>query len=101
MPAPSVAAGSGGEGAKAPPKDEQDNQEGKTVLDRIGEMIDETRDNETSMSEELERANYEDEKIVLNEETVLRQRSDDEPPNRKKRMFEEPTRREERVRDEL
>ena len=93
MPAPSIAAGSGGEGAKAPPRDEQDGPKGGSVLEKIGEMIDETRQDNEHASGESEKEN------LGNEETVLRERTEDEAPNRKKRMFEEQDG--QRVRDEL
>ena len=94
MPAPSVAAGSGGEGAKVPPRDEQGGSEGGSILDKIGEMIDQTKQDSAPAIEEHETA-----KDGL-EETILRERSEEDPPNRKKRMFKEPDEGE-RVRDEL
>ena len=83
MPAPSIAAGSGGEGAKALPRDEQGGPEGGSVLEKIGEMIDETGQDSEPTSGESEKES------LGNEGTVLRERSEDEAPNRKKRMFEE------------
>ena len=98
MPAMSIAAGGGGTGAKAPPsvgQDKQDTSKGESLLDKVGKMVEESREEDEGPSRGSRHAD---------ESTVLRERSEEEPPNPKKRMFEESRVSEnqgERVRDEL
>lgn len=80
MSAPSVNVGGGGSGAK----DQQyraPRSEGKPLTEKIGEMIDESQKEGKSVGNSEE---------ASSEGTVLRERSSDEPPNPKKRMWEEP-----------
>lgn len=86
-PAPSVKVGAGGQGAKMqqPEQPEQPSQEkDKSLSDEVGEMA------EQSQKEQ----HIQPEKIVHTEGegqgTVLRERREDEPPNPKKRVWEEP-----------
>ena len=74
MPAPSIRAGAGGEGAKKDVAYDSDN-----VSEQVGETIEK---------------NQQSTKTAIGEEeggTVLRERAEDERPNPKKRMWEEPT----------
>jgi hypothetical protein len=108
MSAPSIAVGGGGAGSK----DQQHQQrqphvEGKRPLsETIGKMAEESR-----QQSDHEDASEASRQVIGNptrgspqHATVLRERRSDEPPNPKKRTWEENeevTQQEERVRDEL
>lgn len=78
MAAPSIHAGAGGYGAKAGPADRFNRPQEKLISDHVGEMAEEKKvEGQQSVD-------------VQNQETVLRDRRADEPPNPKKRMWEEP-----------
>ena len=97
MAAPSIAVGGGGKGGNAPPGNQVPPGHG-SVLDQIGKIIDDGQGEGKTASGGSEQASE------ANQGTVLRERSEDERPNPKKRMFEEPTvgrEQGERVRDEL
>lgn len=83
MSAPSIQVGGGGKG-QPPPHDPGDRV--KSLSDTVGEMAE-----KGSASDHTDQG------------TVLRERGTDEPPNPKKRMWEEPTATQEgsRPRDEL
>ena len=95
--APSIRAGGGGQGAKMgqpgePQPGQQQQEEGKTLSDQVGQMAEESQKAEKAAGGEQPQG------------TVLRERTaEDGPPNPKKRMWEEPIDRsqEGRQRDEL
>ena len=92
MAAPSIHVGAGGKDVKTGPTS-QAGQGDESLLDKVGKMLDNS-----------EREADEQRKVGQTDEgTVLRERAADEPPNPKKRMFEEPPLHHdgERVRDEL
>ncbi|MCJ1478936.1 hypothetical protein MMC13_007620 [Lambiella insularis] len=92
MAAPSVGAGAGGKGAKSGPPAQNDQAEA-SLSDQVGQMIED--------SQEAAEPGHQGQ---AEQGTVLRERTADEPPNPKKRMFEEPlapVEEEERARDEL
>ena len=92
MAAPSINVGAGGKDVRAAPS-RQAGQNDESLLDKVGKMLD---NSEQEADEERQSGQAE-------AGTVLRERTADEPPNPKKRMFEEPPLRNEgeRVRDEL
>lgn len=96
-PAPSVNVGAGGQGAKMQQPDKASRKEGTSLSDQVGEMAEQSQKEEPTQPE--------DEAITEGETqgTVLRERREDEPPNPKKRMWEEPIDRsgQEKQRDEL
>lgn len=97
MSAPNIRVGAGGGGAKAAPPGQKAQGDG-TLSDKIGQMVDDARQ---ALPEQGQAASQPEQE---EQETVLRERRPDEPPNPKKRMFEgSPAEREqeERVRDEL
>ena len=91
MSAPSINVGGGGKG-QAPPQASQG--EGKSLSEEVGKMAE--------ASQKAEEAKVESSQPAP-QGTVLRERRSDEPPNPKKRMWEEPAQRQEeaRQRDEL
>lgn len=97
MAAPSIAVGGGGKGGQAPQGNQVPRGDGG-VLDQIGKMIDESQEEDKTAGGATDQASE------ANRGTVLRERNEDERPNPKKRMFEEPdVGRDQgsRVRDEL
>ena len=94
MAAPSIKVGSGGEGAKRAQEDQGSIREGM-MIDKIGKMIDNKQESDQTPEVEVPEQLGQDD-----QGTVLRERRDDEQPNPKKRMFEEPLAGE-RVRDGL
>ena len=92
MAAPSINVGAGGKDAKTA-LSRQAGQEDESLLDKVGKMLDKS---EQEADEQIK-------SDQADECSVLRDRTADEPPNPKKRMFEEsPLQNErERVRDEL
>ena len=73
MPAPSVRVGGGGHGAKA-----QEPKNGEhSISEQVGQMAEASQEQGPGGAEEKQ-------------ETVLRERREDERPNPKKRMWEEP-----------
>ena len=80
MPAPSIAVGAGGSGAKGDHAPHKSQQAGQSLSDRIGEM---TEASQTAKSRDSD---------VPEEESqgaTLRARGNDEIPNPKKRVWEE------------
>ncbi|KAM0799340.1 hypothetical protein BDR22DRAFT_822640 [Usnea florida] len=129
-PAPSVNVGAGGRGAKMQQPEKPSRKEGKSLSDEVGEMAEQSQEEyaqseaTASVVEEQQRQSLSDEGGGMAEQsqkeehtqsedtattegeqqgTVLRERREDEPPNPKKRMWEEPIERsgEEKQRDEL
>lgn len=91
MSAPSVNVGGGGSGAKGqgyrPPPQSQGDPEGKSLTEEIGKMAEETQRQAREGNEKG---------------TVLRERTSEETPNPKKRVWEEPVDpSQQRPRDEL
>ena len=129
--APSVNVGAGGLGAKMQQPEKPSWKEGKSLSDEVGEMAEQSQKEAHTQSEATasvvgeqqgkslsdegggmaeqsqkeERAQPEDTATTEGGQqgTVLRDRREDEPPNPKKRMWEEPIDRsgEEKQRDEL
>ncbi|KAL8824017.1 MAG: hypothetical protein Q9191_005367 [Dirinaria sp. TL-2023a] len=81
MPAPSVAVGAGGSGVKAPQPGAESSSAEKSLSERVGQMAEQSQEVQRAPSTSSENAG---------QETVLRERNDDEPPNPKKRIWEEP-----------
>ncbi|KAF6240358.1 hypothetical protein HO173_001969 [Letharia columbiana] len=96
-PAPSVNVGAGGQGAKMQQPQQPSRKEDKTLSDQVGEMAEQSQKEEHTQLENTATAEGEQ------QGTVLRERREDEPPNPKKRMWEEPIdrSRENAPRDEL
>lgn len=81
MPAPSVAVGAGGSGAKAPqPPGVEPSSEKQSLSEQVGQMAEQSQEQRASTTSSEN----------ASQETVLRERNDDEPQNPKKRMWEEP-----------
>lgn len=120
-PAPSVHVGAGGQGAKMQQPEHLSRIGDKSLSDQVGEMAEQSRKEEQGQKEEQsgkEEPSQEEEPSQREEHTrpedtatregegqgtVLRERREDEPPNPKKRMWEEPIdrTRENAPRDEL
>lgn len=81
MPTPSVAVGAGGNGVKATQVEQASQKSDTRLSDQVGDMA-ESAQTDTTQSEGT--ASTED-----HQGTVLEERSSDEPPNPKKRMWEE------------
>ena len=99
MSAPYINVGAGGKDMR-PGGHEPNSQNKGSLSDQVGEMVEDSRPNEQSSSSEGELPRS----AGTGQETVLRERTADKPPNPKKRMFEEPpapAAEGERVRDEL
>ena len=96
-PAPSVHAGAGGQGAKMQQPEQPPGKEEKSLSDQVGELAEQSRKEKHTQPDKTATAEGE------RQGTVLRERREDEPPNPKKRMWEEPIDRsgEKAVRDEL
>ena len=97
-PAPSVHVGAGGEGAKMSQPEQPLRVEDKSLSDQVGEMAEQSQKEAHTQTDE-----HMQPEMTANQEgegkgTVLRERREDEPPNPKKRMWEEPV---DRSRDEL
>ena len=83
-PAPSVNVGAGGQGAKMQQPGQPSGEKAKSLSDQVGEMAEQSQKESRTQLENT--ANAEEE----GQGTVLRERKEDEPPNPKKRMWEEP-----------
>lgn len=96
-PAPSVNAGAGGQGAKMQQPEQPSGKDDKSLVDQVGEMAEQSQKEEHTQPEITAAAEGEP------QGTVLRDRREDEPPNPKKRMWEEhiDRSREKAPRDEL
>ena len=96
-PAVSVNAGAGGQGAKMQQPEQPSRKEDKSLSDQVGEMAEQSQKEEHTQPENTVTTEGE------RQGTVLRERREDEPPNPKKRMWEEPIDRSQRntPRDEL
>ena len=95
MAAPYIKVGGGGEGAKRD-QEEQDTPKEGTLIDKIGKMIDNSQESgQMPVEGEASQQHGQD-----NQGTILRERREDEQPNPKKRMFEDPPAGD-RIRDEL
>ena len=88
MPAPSISVGAGGSGNKSVQPERSPQTLDKSLSDQVGEMADDSvRATETAESASVE--------------TILKERSPDEPPNPKKRMWEDSTSGSTQAKDEL
>lgn len=94
-PAPSVNVGAGGQGAKMQQPEQPSSEEDKGLSDQVGKMAEQSQKEQHIQPEKTATAEGE------RQGTVLRDRRDDEPPNPKKRMWEEPIDRSQAPRDEL
>ena len=96
-PAPSVNVGAGGQGAKMQQPQQPSQEEDKSLSDQVGELAEQSEKEQHIQPEKTVAVEGE------RQGTVLRERRDDEPPNPKKRMWEEPIDRSQGValRDEL
>lgn len=95
MPAPSIAVGAGGSGAKSVQVEQVSKKSDTSLSDEIGDMAESAQ----TATQSADTASTKD-----HQGTVLEERSSDEPPNPKKRMWEERTlepTQETRPRDEL
>ena len=95
MSAPSVAVGAGGRGAKAKRPDQPSPKSEQSLSDQVGDMAEATQTSTNSADGDSK---------VLGQGTTLMARSSEEPPNPKKRMWEEstgPVAEEMKQRDEL
>lgn len=81
MAAPSMAVGAGGSGAKASQSEHNSESTGKSLSEQVGQMT------EQSQQQQQEASSVTSESA--SQGTVLKERSSDEPPNPKKRMWEE------------
>ena len=99
-PAPSVHVGAGGEGAKMPQPEQSLRIKDKSLSDQVGEMAEQSQTGAHTQTDERTQPEKtaSQEKEEESKGTVLRERREDEPPNPKKRMWEEPI---DRSRDEL
>ena len=95
--APSVHVGAGGQGAKMQQPEHSSRKEDKSVSDQVGAMAEQSRKGEHTQPENTATGDGEQ------QGTVLRDRREDECPNPKKRMWEEPIDRSQKnaPRDEL
>lgn len=99
MSAPNVAAGGGGAGAKEQPLNARNTRNTEnTISEEIGKMA-ENSGVLSAGSRDESAANDVD--AVGQQSTVLRERREDELPNPKKRMWEEPLPKKETIHDEL
>ena len=78
--APSINAGAGGQGAKMQQPEQPSRKEDKSLSDRVGEMAEQSQKEEHTQPENTATAEGE------GQDTVLRDRREDEPPNPKKRV---------------
>lgn len=93
--APSVNVGAGGQGAKMQQPEQPPQEEDKSLSDQVVEMSEKSQKEQRIKPEKTVNAEAE------RQGTVLIERRDDEPPNPKKRMWEEPIDRSQGPRDEL
>ena len=101
MSAPKIAAGGGGAGAKEQPLNPRNT---KTTENTISGEIEKMAENSGDLSagSRGESATNDVEAVGQQQSTILRERREDELPNPKKRMWEEPLRKKkETVHDEL
>ena len=91
MPTLSTAIGGGGEAAKAQQISGEDGND-TSVSDEVGEMVEKSRNSNSQTEQAAEQTGS---------GTVLRERGTDEPPNPKKRMWEEPPSDQQQAHDEL
>ncbi|MCJ1402587.1 hypothetical protein MMC11_005807 [Xylographa trunciseda] len=89
MSAPYINVGVGGKDVKSGGSESSSQNDG-SLSDKVGQMVEDSRHGEES-----------NQAADADQTTVLRERNADEPPNPKKRMFEEPPAEGSRVRDEL
>ena len=99
-PAPSIAAGAGGRGAKMQQPGHPPKMQDKSLSDQVGKMAEESQKAEKDPGNEEEKAAGAE---MEQQGTILRDRRPDEQPNPKKRMWEEPIDRQSqgKPRDEL
>lgn len=99
MPAPNIAAGGGGAGAKEQPLSPRNTELTENIIsEKIGKMAENSGDLSAGSREESATNDVDD---VRQQSTVLRERREDELPNHKKRMWEEPLPQRESIHDEL
>lgn len=100
MSAPNIAAGGGGAGAKEQPLNPRNT---KTTENTISGEIEKMAENSGDLSagSRGESATNDVEAVGQQQSTILRERREDELPNPKKRMWEEPLQKKETVHDEL
>lgn len=108
MSAPNIAAGGGGAGAKEQPLISPENT--KTTENTISEEIGKIAENSGDLSAgspSAEESSINDVEAVVGQQqqqpstTILRERREDELPNPKKRMWEEPLPKKDTMHDEL
>lgn len=106
MSAPNIAAGGGGAGAKEQPLNPKKNTKltENTISEEIGKMAENSGDLSAG-SPSREESSINDVEAVGQQQqqctTILRERREDELPNPKKRMWEEPLPQKETIHDEL
>lgn len=101
MSAPNIAAGGGGAGAKVQPLNPKNSETTEnTIGEEIGKMAENSGDLTAGSREE---SSINDVEAVGQQQstTILRERREDELPNPKKRMWEEPLPKKETIHDEL
>lgn len=99
MSAPNIAAGGGGAGAKEQPQSPRYTKNKETTIsEEIGKLAENSGDLSAASREE-DAANDVD--AVGQQSNILRERREDELPNPKKRMWEEPLPQRETSHDEL
>ena len=81
MASPSMAVGAGGSGAKAPQSEQKSHSTEKTLSEQVGPMTEQSQQQQQEASSVPSKS--------AGQGTVLRERSSDEPPNPKKRIWEE------------
>lgn len=100
MSAPNIAAGGGGAGAKEQPLNPRNMENTEnTISEEIGKMSENSGDLSTRSREES--ATNDVDAVGQQQSTVLRERREDELPNPKKRIWEEPLPKKETIHDEL
>lgn len=100
MSAPNIAAGGGGAGAKEQPLNSRKTKPTEnTISEEIGKMAENSGDLSAGSREES--ATNDVEAVGQQQSTILRERREDELPNPKKKMWEEPLPKKETIHDEL
>lgn len=100
MSAPNIAAGGGGAGAKEQPLNPRNTKTTEnTISEEIGKMAENSGDLSAGSREAS--ATNDVEAVGQQQSTILRERREDELPNPKKRMWEEPLPKKETIHDEL
>lgn len=100
MSAPNIAAGGGGAGAKEQPLNARNTKNTENAIsEEIGKMAENSGELRAGSGER--RAANDVDAVVEQQSTVLRERREDELPNPKKRMWEEPLPQRETIHDEL